>query len=160
MKHALLKLALGSLAMGLPAGGQAKKMQYVSEPFVMPQSRAQSIVSKMSNMALKNGDRPSAAQLARDCLSSASFIMQDGAGVGGVNQSAMPAMRFWGSINGAVYVRADRNGRAIEFSEGDTDYRRRFMNDEDDAAMDKGQVPSFVRDHYAECEDIRKRFGG
>ncbi len=160
MKYALIKLALGSLAMGLPAGGQAEQMQYVSEPFVMPQSRAQRIVSKMGNMTLKNGDRPTVAQLARDCLSSASYIMQDGAGVGGVNQSAMPAMRFWGSINGAVYVRADRNGRAIEFSEGDTDYRRRFMNDEHDAAMDKGQVPSFVRDHYAECETIRKRFGG
>jgi len=160
MKHALMKLALGSLAMGLPAGGHAEQMQYVSDLFVMPQSRAQRIVSKIGKMTLKNGDRPSAAQLARDCLSSASYIMQDGAGVGGVNQSAMPAMRFWGSINGAVYVRADRNGRAIEFSEGDTDYRRRFMNDEDDAAMDAGQVPSFVRDHYAECETIRKRFGG
>ncbi len=121
MKHALMQLTLGSLAMGLSAAGQAEQMQYISDPFVMPQSRAQSIVSKMSNMTLKNGDRPSAAQLARDCLSSASFIMQDGAGVGGVNQSAMPAMRFWGSINGAVYVRADRNGRAIKFSEGDTD---------------------------------------
>lgn len=160
MKHVLMKLALGSLAMGLPAGGQAQQMQYVSEPFVMPQSRAQRIVSKLGNITLKTGDRPSAAQLARDCLSSASFIMQDGAGVGGVNQSAMPAMHFWGSINGAVYVRADRNDRETKFSEGDTDYRRRFLNDEDDAAIDAGQVPSFVRDHYAECEDIRKGFGG
>lgn len=160
MKYALITLALGSLAMGLPAGVQAGQMQYVSEPFVMPQSRAQRIVSKIGNMTLQSGDRPSAAQLARDCLSSASYIMQDGAGVGGVNQSAMPAMHFWGSINGAVYVRADRNGREIEFSDGDTDYRRRFMNDEDDAAMDAGQVPSFVRDHYTECENIRKRFGG
>lgn len=160
MRYALIALAAASVFPGLSAAGQAEQMQYVSEPFVMPQSRAQRIVSKMGNMTLKSGDRPSAAQLARDCLSSASFIMQDGAGVGGVNQAAMPGMRFWGSINGAVYVRADRNGRAIEFSEGDTDYRRKFLNDEDDAAMDAGQVPSFVSDHYAECESIRKRFGG
>lgn len=160
MKYISISLVVASAFVGLPATGQAEHIQYVSEPFVMPQTTAQRIVSQLGNQTLKSGDRPTAAQLARDCLSATSYIMQDGAGVGGVNQSAMPAMHFWGSINGAVYVRADRNGRVIEFSDGDTDYRRRFMNDEHDAAMDAGQVPSFVRNHYTECENIRKRLGG
>ncbi len=160
MKYALMYLIVAAVGLTSPVSGQSLDMQYVSEPFVMPQSKAQRIVSQMGNMTLKSGDRPSAAQLARDCLSATSFIMKDGAGVSGINQSAMPAMHFWGSINGAVYLIADRNGRAIEFSEGDTVYQRKFIADEDDAAMRAGQVPSFVRDHYAECETIRKRFGG
>lgn len=160
MKYLLAYAVVASAIAGWPAGGQAQPIHYASEPFVMPQSRAQRIVSQIGNVTLKTGDRPSAAQLARDCLSATSYIMKDGAGVGGISQSAMPAMHFWGSINGAVYVIADRNGRAVEFSEGDTIYKRKFMNDEDDAAMRAGQVPSFVRDHYAECETIRKRFGG
>jgi len=160
MNYLLAYVAVASTVMGWPAGGQAQQMYYVSEPFVMPQSRAQRIVSQMGNMTLKSGDRPTAAQLARDCLSATSYIMKDGAGVGGINQSAMPGMHFWGSINGAVYAIADRNGRTIETSDGDTVYKRKFMNDEDDAVMRAGQVPSFVRDHYAECESIRKRFGG
>ncbi|QTD55586.1 hypothetical protein [Parasphingorhabdus cellanae] len=160
MKYALITLVAASVFPGLSAVGQAEQMQYVTEPFVMPQSRAQHIVSKLGDMTLKSGDRPSVAQLARDCLSATSYIMKDGAGVGGINQSAMPGMSFWGSINGAVYVRADRNGRPVEFGEGDTVYQRKFLNDEDDAAIEAGQVPGFVRDHYTECESIRKRFGG
>ena len=164
MKYIVLSLAAASAFIGLPAQSQSPKMDRISQrssdQFVMPQSRARRIASSLDNWTLKSGDRPKAIGISRDCMGASAKMMQNGSGPHGINQAAMPAMSFWGSVSGAAIIRARQNNNLGSQSDSKTDYQQKLSDKANKTKLSDGNVPEFVQDYYAECELLRKRFGG
>jgi len=151
MKSFLFALAVTmtvTLSIGLSAHNNALSAQ--SPKAVMSQSKARAIMIRLDSWKLNSGERPTAGPLSRDCMGASAKMLYDG----GINHSIFPVMGFWSSVIGAVVIREQRNGGNGEIGE-DTRYRQQLENSRSEA-----EIPLFVRDYFAECEAIRKRFGG
>lgn len=115
--------------------------------------RAKVVARSLGGWTLKSGEEPGAGRLVRDCIGASAAIMNEGS-TGGVNQTAMEGLGFWSAVLGAVVTKELKNGGNSETDE-DTAYRRQLKNQRGNA---NDRVPYFIRDYFAECETIRKRF--
>lgn len=166
MKNLLLLSGAASLFLAVPAMARSHmppvfQLAQSAEPFVMPQSRALKIALALDNWTLDSGEQPKAVRITADCVSANGFIMQQSFKADGkLDDTVMAGMSFWSSVAGAAVYRAEQNGGVEPRSEGDTEYMKKFADDDYKNAKANGRLPDFILDYYSECETMRRRFGG